>query len=98
MIKTFDAVLDPKRSDFKYPFKELAGVGVVCKLAQGVVKTIKLDTPYIECYLDICWVWTSAAHWVFLCMEAICAAAFYGYIPTQQTLLMEARYVTDMRI
>ena len=33
-----DAVLNPKRHDCPYPFKELAGVGVVLKLVQGLAK------------------------------------------------------------
>jgi single-stranded-DNA-specific exonuclease len=47
------AVLDPKRSDCEYPFKELAGVGVAYKLAQGIVQKLELSSAYIEKYLDL---------------------------------------------
>ncbi|MCF7809864.1 single-stranded-DNA-specific exonuclease RecJ [bacterium] len=47
------AVLDPKRIDCDYPFKELAGVGVAYKLAQGIVQKLELNYDYIEKYLDL---------------------------------------------
>ncbi len=47
------AILDPKRLDCDYPFKELAGVGVAYKLAQGILQRLELDQSYIEKYLDL---------------------------------------------
>lgn len=47
------AVLDPKRTDCNYPFKELAGVGVAYKFAQGILKKLDLDASYAEKYLDL---------------------------------------------
>ncbi|NQU06009.1 MAG: single-stranded-DNA-specific exonuclease RecJ, partial [Calditrichaeota bacterium] len=47
------AVLDPKRADCEYPFKELAGVGVAFKLVQGIVQKLELDSSYTEKYLDL---------------------------------------------
>ncbi len=47
------AVLDPKRLDDDYPFKDLAGVGVAYKLAQGIVEQLGLHKSYIEKYLDL---------------------------------------------
>ncbi|MCX6639725.1 MAG: single-stranded-DNA-specific exonuclease RecJ [bacterium] len=48
-----NAVLDPKRNDCRYPFKELAGVGVAYKLAQGILKRMNLEQVYLERYLDL---------------------------------------------
>ena len=47
------AVLDPKREDCQYPFKDLAGVGVAYKLAQGIVKSMDMDVHYLENYIDL---------------------------------------------
>ncbi|MBT8327633.1 MAG: single-stranded-DNA-specific exonuclease RecJ [Bacteroidia bacterium] len=46
------AVLDPKRSDCEYPFKELAGCGIGLKLAQAYCQVNDLDDREYLQYLD----------------------------------------------
>jgi single-stranded-DNA-specific exonuclease len=47
------AVLDPKREDCGYPYKELSGCGIGFKLVQAYAE--KNDIPFeeISCYLDL---------------------------------------------
>ena len=47
------AVLDPKRADCGYPFKELSGCGIGLKLIQAYAE--KNDIPFEEvcCYFDL---------------------------------------------
>lgn len=47
------AVIDNKRKDSKYPFRELAGVGVVFKLIQAIGMTLNLKEEEYLKYLDI---------------------------------------------
>lgn len=47
------AVLDPKRADCPYPFKELAGVGVGFKFMQGLYQRLGLNESELDEYLDI---------------------------------------------
>jgi len=47
------AVLDPKRSDCEYPFKELAGCGIGLKLAQAYAQVHDLDDREYLQYLDL---------------------------------------------
>ena len=47
------AVIDPKRKDNKYPFNQLAGVGVVFKLIQAISRRINLDEKEYLKYLDL---------------------------------------------
>jgi single-stranded-DNA-specific exonuclease len=46
------AVLDPKRQDCPYPFKELSGCGVAFKLIQGYLKYKKMPTKALNEVLD----------------------------------------------
>ena len=47
------ALLNPKRSDCAYPFKELAGVGVTFKLLQGLFLHLQRPAENLLRYLDL---------------------------------------------
>ncbi|MCK5147908.1 single-stranded-DNA-specific exonuclease RecJ [bacterium] len=47
------AILDPKRSDCGYPFKQLAGVGVAYKLLMAVACRLEMNPDEIRSYLDL---------------------------------------------
>jgi single-stranded-DNA-specific exonuclease len=47
------AVCDPKREGCEYPFKELSGVGVAYKIAQGIIQRLNLEAEYAEKYMDL---------------------------------------------
>ena len=71
------AVVDCKRKDNKYPFRELAGCGVAFKLAMAISKKLKLDEASYLKYIDIACVGT-IADIVPLCDEnrVICKLGF----------------------
>jgi single-stranded-DNA-specific exonuclease len=47
------AVLDPKRADCPYPYKELSGCGIGFKLIQGYAQQMKIPFGDLERYLDL---------------------------------------------
>jgi len=47
------AVLDPKRDDCRYPYKELSGCGVGFKLIQAITQKKKLPFETLTKYLDL---------------------------------------------
>jgi len=54
------AVLDPKREDSGYPFRELAGVGVMFKLLQALYTYIEMDPSDLYDELDLVALGTAA--------------------------------------
>ena len=54
------AILNPKCKDSNYPFNELAGVGVAYKLAQALIRTLKFDNEFIQQYVDLVAIGSSA--------------------------------------
>lgn len=47
------AVLDPKRNDCEYPYKELCGCGVGFKLVQAIAQTKNIPFNELEQYFDL---------------------------------------------
>jgi len=47
------AVLDPKRIDCTYPYKDLSGCGVGFKLVQGLAKSMEISFEELLPYLDL---------------------------------------------
>ena len=54
------AILNPKRPDDNYPDRNLAGVGVAFKLAQGLFNRLGFDDSELETHLDLVALGTSA--------------------------------------
>ena len=72
------AILDPKRSDCPYPFKELAGCGIGFKLAQAYCLTHNLPAENYERYIDL--VMVSIAADIVPINEENRTLAYYGLI------------------
>jgi len=47
------AILNPKKLECSYPFKELCGVGVAFKLAQGITDRMNLNQEIVMQHLDL---------------------------------------------
>lgn len=54
------ALLDPKRPDCPFPFKELAGVGVAFKMLQALYRRLELPAAELDDYLDLVAIGSSA--------------------------------------
>jgi len=54
------AVLDPKRDDCEYPYKELSGCGIGFKLVQAYAQKLNVPFTRLEKYLDLVAVSTAA--------------------------------------
>jgi single-stranded-DNA-specific exonuclease len=54
------AVVDPKRRDCDYPFKQLAGVGMAYKLAQGLLRRMGIDESILEKFIELVAIGTAA--------------------------------------
>ncbi len=52
-LPTAVAVLDPKRADCSYPFKELSGCGIGFKLVQAFAEKNGLPFEDVRCYFDL---------------------------------------------
>ncbi|MCD6337146.1 MAG: DHH family phosphoesterase [Candidatus Marinimicrobia bacterium] len=54
------AILNPKRKDNSYPFRDLCGAGVVYKLVEAICKTLYGSTEKAATYLDLVAIGTAA--------------------------------------
>ena len=97
------AVLDPKRSDCEYPFKELCGCGVGFKLMQAYLKLQGLDEKIAFDYLDLLAVAIGADIVPIVGENRV--LAFYGLKllnekprPGMQALIKEHKRVGEMTI
>jgi len=54
------ALLEPKRADCPYPFKELAGVGVTYKLCQGLLLRMGIDLSILDNFSELVAIGTAA--------------------------------------
>ncbi|RZK66458.1 MAG: single-stranded-DNA-specific exonuclease RecJ, partial [Pedobacter sp.] len=72
------AVLDPKREDCEYPFKELSGCGIGFKLAQAYCMVKDLPDELYERYLDLCMI--SIAADIVPIVDENRVMAYYGLL------------------
>lgn len=72
------AILDPKRNDCAYPFKELSGCGIGFKLAQAYCTLKDLPDEIYEQYLDLCMV--SIAADIVPIVDENRVLAYYGLL------------------
>lgn len=87
------AVLDPKRIDCPYPFKELAGCGIGFKLAQAYCMAHGLDAHEYEQYLDL--VMVSIAADVVPVVDENRILAYHGLIKLNTNPCMGLKSLMD---
>jgi len=98
------AVLNPKRRDCGYPFKELAGVGVVLKLVQGLIASRPGAIPesFVEEHIDLVALGTIAdvvplrgENRIFakLGLERICTSTKPGIVALKEVAGLKARRI-----
>lgn len=98
------AILNPKRKDCPYPFKELAGVGVVLKLVQGLAaaRPGALPEEFVPQHLDLVALGTIAdvvplrgENRIFakLGLDQICTSQKPGIIALKEVAGLKARRV-----
>ena len=98
------AVLNPKRRDCSYPFKELAGVGVVLKLVQGLIASRPGAIPesFVEEHIDLVALGTIAdvvplrgENRIFakLGLERICTSTKPGIVALKEVAGLKARRI-----
>jgi len=89
------AVLDPKREDDQYPFKELCGVGVAFKFLQGFHLANNLPTANLYRHLDLVAIGTAADIVPILGENRILVAKGLEYLNGSQKLGLQALLKTS---
>jgi len=87
------AVLDPKRADCNYPFKELAGCGIGFKLAQAYCAAHQLPAQMYEQYLDL--VMVSIAADIVPIIDENRILAYFGLIKLNSSPCIGLRALMD---
>lgn len=87
------AILDPKRADCAYPFKELAGCGIGFKLAQAYSITHQLPASAYEQYLDL--VMVSIAADIVPIVDENRILAYFGLIKLNENPCLGLKALMD---
>ncbi|SEA88841.1 single-stranded-DNA-specific exonuclease RecJ [Pedobacter hartonius] len=87
------AILDPKRADCPYPFKELAGCGIGFKLAQAWCITHQLPDSSYEQYMDL--VMVSIAADIVPIVDENRTLAYFGLIKLNQNPCIGLKALMD---
>ena len=89
------AVINPKRTDFKYPFRELAGVGVAFKLGHAIVKQLELnEVSYIQKFIDLASIGTVTDIVPLIDENRIIVKYGLEYLPTTKKTGLQAIFQT----